>query len=239
MSSECEKALEKPLPPPPGVEFERPKRSYPIRGLENEGQIYGHVISADGYGPATSADGSVAYSPLEEKYLLLFLCAALIGGLVLYRTRARVKKMLGSFPRVRPAESSPRMRISARSEVIKPSTDLSEGTNQYSSGLLHQPSSGLRHRNRPDHALVERLGSESQTNLHLSEEKPADAGDAELQETAADTGDAEWQESSADASDAELQETTADAGDVKWQNADEAEWQSFNLLSLGRSAYLS
>ena len=95
----------------------------------------------------------------------------------------------------------------------------SEGASQYSTGLSSQPSSSVRHRSQPDHALVERLGSEYQTNFHPWQESTADAGNAELQEATAGAGDAEWQES------------TADAG--------EAEWQKFNLLSLGHPAYLS
>ena len=235
MSSECEKALGKQLPPPPGVKFDRSKRSYPISGtLRNVGQIYYN---------ATSDDGSVAYLPLEEKYLLLFLCAALIGGLILFRTRTMIKRVLNPFLQMRPAAPSPRMRISAKSVVIEPTEDMSEGTSQYSTGLQNQPSSGLRHRNRADHNLVERLGSEYQTSLHPWQESTADAGEAELQETTADAGDAEWQESIADADDTELQETTADTGDTEWQQgtayAREAEWWEFNLLSLGHPAHLS
>ena len=88
------------------------------------------------------------------------------------------------------------MGISAQSE---PTKDLAEGTSQLSIGLLNQSSRGLRHRSRADHALVERLESESQTSLHPWEQSPADAGEAELQETTADAGNAEWQESTADA----------------------------------------
>ena len=144
---------------------------------------------------AASVGGSVAYSPLEERFLLLFLFAALIGGLILFWTRTMIKRVVNSFLRRRPAEASPRMPISAKSVVIEPTEDLSEGTSQYSTGLQSQPSSGLRHRNRAYHNLVERLGSEYQTSLQP------------------------WQGS------------TADTG--------EAEWQKYNLLSLGHPAYLS
>ena len=111
------------------------------------------------------------------------------------------------------------MRMSAQSVVVEPTTDLSEGASDYSTGLLCQPSSGLRHLNQADHALVERPGSEDQTNLHEWQGGTADVGEAELQDTTADAGDTKWQEN------------TADAG--------EAEWQKFNLLSLGHPAYLS
>ena len=219
------------------------------------------------YHNAASAHGSVAYSPLEVNSLLLFLCIALIGGLICFKTRTRIKTVLGPFLRVRPAESSPRMRVSAQSVEIEPTTDLSYGPSQYSTGLLSQPSNGLRHRNQADHTFVERLGSEYQTNLRPWQERTTDAGDAELRETTAGAGDAEWQGSAADAGDAELRETTAGAGDAEWQesaadpgevewlettadsgdaewqekatDADEAEWQKINLLSLGHPAYLS
>lgn len=61
---------------------------------------------------AASADGSVAYLPLEGNSLLLFLCVALVCGLMCFWTRTRIERVLSSFLRVRPMESSPRMRTS-------------------------------------------------------------------------------------------------------------------------------
>ena len=146
MGSRCEQALERPLPPPPYVDFERKKRFPPIRGAE------GPIVR-----DATIYGGPVADPPLEVKFPPLSLYIALIGGLVLFRKRKRIQRILGSFQPMRTAEPSPRMPISAKSVVIEPTEDLSEGT---STGLQSQPSSGLRHRNRADHNLVERLGSE-------------------------------------------------------------------------------